>query len=511
MLPLAFATAKVTYSTYFDYLANETTRAILDEKAHLEKYIDAKNRTNLVLEQNPRLGKALGIQKEGSITTDLDGQLTKIYADNPILKKLFQTDQQVFANEKEKVIFVQVLENLVKTNENLKGEYKIWQAGDLSFSEKKIKIAKIHFARIYKDKFKRYQEPKQAEVLSSVGMAVKKKLVDSLTTLYSAIESAKTKDITALTYTLTSVFTGQSGKAFLNETKQMKNLTEIATLKMDVPEYGEEQEAIGTYKHDLANMAFNKQVEAATLERVAKKELSGSDEEIQYLYHYTKAKVEEDLKKDPLFSESILNPTITTKLYDMGAGLLNSLSPWGGKPTKVSEEKKSTKTEELSKDVPSKKEVQILENGPVKPKNPSKILQDLIPSDLQEQIKSFKVTEPSVDRSSPMSINDDSPPLSPSGSPTTTTNDFSPLLSPSRSPVTTTNSFSPPVIPDKKFKDIISTDELTEIKKVTNIGDIPEVRGNDLSSKQNKESMSKRRNRINKFNEHQNRVCRLIS
>ncbi len=49
-LPLVFAATKVTYSSYSNYLTNETNKAIVDEKEHLKEYIDAKNRANFVLE-----------------------------------------------------------------------------------------------------------------------------------------------------------------------------------------------------------------------------------------------------------------------------------------------------------------------------------------------------------------------------------------------------------------------------------------------------------------------------
>ena len=218
----------------------------------------------------------------------------------------------------------------------------------------------MHFTRIYKDKFKRYQQPKQAEVLSSVGKAVKRKLLDSITALYLAIEDGREKNITALTYTLISIFTGQTGKAFLNETKQMKNLDEIAILRMDVPEYGGELDRVGTYKHDLANIAFNKQVEASTLEIIAKRELKISDKEIQDLYSHTKSKVEKDLRKDPLFSDAILNPNVVTKLYDMGTGLLNSLNPWGTKVS-IGSKKEKIDSKKTASSVSSTKKTALAE------------------------------------------------------------------------------------------------------------------------------------------------------
>lgn len=84
-----------------DYLTNETNKAIVDKKEHLKKYIDAKNRANFVLEQNPQLERILGLQREDSITINLDEQLTKIYETNPILRSIFQADQQEFSSEKD--------------------------------------------------------------------------------------------------------------------------------------------------------------------------------------------------------------------------------------------------------------------------------------------------------------------------------------------------------------------------------------------------------------------------
>ena len=351
------------------------------------------------------------MQREDSITINLDEQLTKIYETNPILRSILQANQQEFSSEKEKIIFVQVIKDLVKINEKLKGEYKIWQEGELDISKKKLKIAKMHFTRIYKDKFKRYQQPKQAEVLSSVGKAVKRKLLDSITALYLAIEDGREKNITALTYTLIPLFTGQTGKAFLNETKQMKNLDEIAILRMDVPEYGGELDRVGTYKHDLANIAFNKQVEASTLEIIAKRELKISDQEIQDLYSHTKSKVEKDLRKDPLFSDAILNPNVVTKLYDMGTGLLNSLNPWGTKVS-ISSKKEKIDSKKTASSVSSTKKTALAE--PIVTIE-QEDLGSLIPANLLKDIRDNLILRNLKSRSE---------------SPTTVTASFSPTGSP---------------------------------------------------------------------------------
>jgi hypothetical protein len=342
---LAYATAKLGYSAYTSYVANENTRAIADENAHLKKYINAKNRSNEALAQTPQLKQALALQEEDSITRNTDRQLAKIYEDNPALKKIFQTDKQEFKTEKDKIIFIQTLKELVKTNDGLKGEYKIWQKGEEKISDKKLKIAKMHFTRHYKSQFKKYQndrfiQPGNAEIMAAYKEAVK---ADFMGSVVDAVKLYRNEKGAAdgLTSTVTSLATATAGAAFVEENKKMKALAENATLRMDVPEY--EIGSEGTYKHELARIAFAKQAEAMTLEIMTQKGVAGTDAEIRREYKKTKAEVEKKLKeKDPLFSESNLNqPNMTTRAYNFVAGIANSANPLGNKPSLPTTEQKT--------------------------------------------------------------------------------------------------------------------------------------------------------------------------
>ena len=65
---------------------------------------------------------------------------------------------------------------------------------------------------------------------------------------------------------------------------------------------------------------------------------------------------EKDLRKDPLFSDAILNPNVFTKLYDMGTGLLNSLNPWGTKVS-ISSKKEKIDSKKTASSVSSTKKL----------------------------------------------------------------------------------------------------------------------------------------------------------
>lgn len=410
-LPLITATAKLAYAASVGYYNDELKRVIIDENQHLKKYIDGQNRTNKVLKQHPELQEILDLKIEETITTDPDQQLAEIYKQNPALRNIFQSDDsQKFASVKDKIIFIQTLNKLIKTNDHLEGSNKIWQKDEAELSEKKLKIAKLHFTRIYKNELKKYQgerfsQQEQNKLLMGLRQGLISKGANLLIEGAEFVVDPSTKTKEKLEATISGGIFSKSTKAYVEEIQKDKILRDNTLLRMDVPEY----ELGSGYKHDLAKTAFAKQVEALTLEEMAQQDLTGKDKlELKSIYESTKLKVSETLKQDPLFSEAILNPTISTKLYEIGTGLLNSANPWSQK-TKLPKSKKKEAKPQTEEPIKTEEAAPLLPSGDNKEVNPDSpsispsssrgnSFDEIIPLELRDSLRHFRNSPDTVTR-----------------------------------------------------------------------------------------------------------------
>ena len=356
-LPCLYATAKLGYSSYVGYKNNENIKAIANQNYYLKKYVNAKNRVNAALDNNAELKDALGLRVEDSITTNTDAQLAHIYKSNPVLKKIFQLDEQEFKTEKDKIIFIQTLNKLIKTNDGLKGEYKIWQETEVNISEKKLKIATMHFVRHYKVQFNKYQKDcftqvGNATILAAYQEAIKSDFMGAFIDVLK-LASGGVTSAAGLYSSITSLVTATAGESFTEENKKNKILIENAILSMDLPEY----EARSGTNDGIARIALDKQAEAMALEIMGKIDLTRETEQgLRRLYNLYRDYSMQQLQEDPLFSKEVLNPTIARRAYNIGAGLVNSVNPWGTKPSLPTvEEVKSSVIQQDKKEIISNK------------------------------------------------------------------------------------------------------------------------------------------------------------
>lgn len=338
MIPIVTATAKLSYSGYNNYINSISTGSIDNELMHLERYINAQRSLNDILNKNPKLKEALSLQEQDIASDDTQNKITEIFNKNPALKTIFKLKNVPlkYKNKKQEIIFLKSLKDLIKTNDDLKSPNKIWEPNEHELSDTKLKIAKIHFSEIYKAKLKKYQkhnEKLQNSVLnSSITSSLQEESIGILQSAYNAAKSETFNDKIALYDTLIDVFSTTGIEKLAIEAKKKNSLSKIATLRMDAPEY--QREEPGTYNHEVANLAYQKQIQAMALEEITTMESIPEDPiKIKSLYEAAKLKAEDELKLDPLFTESILHPTTTSRIYDFGVGIFNNISPWTAKDT----------------------------------------------------------------------------------------------------------------------------------------------------------------------------------